>query len=531
MNRPGKNAIVLSGEDWLKGHGSSVDLTDGTFRYNEVKESVSDDSISAVNVWTDPGVLYPQPPSSEIYSYTTSDSDPRKTFIATCKGDFDIGATNFFVTNTGQIYSDYGSGLTLVATDVTANRTYLEGMTNMVIMNYNLYISSGGTNAEVIKIELNSYDGTYVSADYEWLTTTKGVAYQHSPQQPLLVYENNLWIGNMNVINRYNPITDTASYGTLSLNTDNIVTALGIDNNSGKMMIGVSLGYNGSGTRANQNKILIWDGINLKPTRAVNVEDIVTAIYNLAGVNYMLYGDNRLGYWNGSGITLLRKLRANRGISFGLSSRFISQWQGNLLVVDGNRILMYGSISNRPKAWYCIYVYRGNTPNNGGLRTITLITTKDTDNLFIATERFTNSSQYNTKMEILPMSLNKVSGFYADRGYAGELFFNKIDFGDKLVQIKGVKIFTKKPVANPIYSVTVAAFPSSGPSWAYTYDVGEYMSFSATELYGNPSSTNTFMFYPTGSGDPVFDEFFLYIQSSTYKLAITKIIIYYDIIE
>ena len=348
-----------------------------------------------------------------------------------------------FVKSDGSVYSDYGGSLTTILTDSTANRSYIEGLTQMVIVNYVLYISSGGNAAQVIRIPLNSYNGSYSSgADLSWLTTTKGVSYSHAPSQPLYVWENNLWIGNENKIHRYTPSSDTMSSSVLVLNSDNVITSIGSDSVANNLFVAISIGYNGNKSRSINNKIFIWDGINVKPSRASFVEGTVSAFYNVAGLTYILYGESGLGYWNGSGITLLRQLRILKGTNQPILNQYtITNWKNNLVVVDGNRILMYASIKNRPKAWYCVYVSLAN--NTDGFNYFNFVTTYDEDNLLIS-YNYLRSNTIRTRLLKLPMNVEEITNFYTDRGFTGKISLAPIDFKDNLVKVRAVKIIMNK---------------------------------------------------------------------------------------
>ena len=504
MSRPGKYNITLGAEDWLKGHASSRNLSDGTFYYNDVKESMSDDNIGAVNVWSDPGVLYPAPEATEWY-IPPSETSATPVFVATCKGDFNLGAVNFFVKSDGSVYSDLGGSLTTILTDSTANRNYIETLTQMVIVNYVLYISSGGGAAQVIKIPLNSYDGSYSSgADLSWLTTTKGVSYSHAPSQPLYVWENNLWIGNENKIHRYTPSSDTMSSSVLVLNNDNVITSIGSDSVANNLFVATSIGYNGNKSRSINNKIFIWDGINVKPSRAIFVEGTVSAFYNVAGLTYILYGESGLGYWNGSGITLLRQLRILKGTNQPILNQYtITNWKNNLVVVDGNRILMYASIKNRPKAWYCVYVSSAN--NTDGFNYFNFVTTYDEDNLLIS-YNYSRSNTIRTRLLKLPMNVEEITNFYTDRGFTGKISLAPIDFKDNLVKVRAVKIIMNKLIQLTPISIEMYAL-SNNIKQTYTYDYKEYQSYRSDDGIGNPVGTDTIIWRPDRDTDTAFDNF------------------------
>ena len=88
-----------------------------------------------------------------------------------------------------------------------------------------------------------------------------------------------------------------------------------------------------------------YDGIN--PTqllKKIEVEQRVTAFYNVGGTIYVIYGEN-LGMWNGNGIIFLRKLNTKISSTTSIDRSRLSNIGNILLIADGNNVLALKLIS------------------------------------------------------------------------------------------------------------------------------------------------------------------------------------------
>jgi len=131
------------------------------------------------------------------------------------------------------------------------------------------------------------------------------------------------------------------------------IVALGIDPNSGKMLITITEGDNINGDLSMLAKVLLYDGFSSKVIRAVIVDDMVTAVYPVGGIVFMTYGKN-LGYWNGSGINWLRKFK---NVTLTQNSLVYKHKMSNidktLYFVDGDELYAYGEVlPGKPKVFY-----------------------------------------------------------------------------------------------------------------------------------------------------------------------------------
>lgn len=322
----GKNELILDASDFVKGMSSGDDIADGGFS----------NSTDAVNLIANPGVLYAP-------ANVTDKSGTLAGNIIASSGDANVsGNSRYFLTDTGKFFTWDDSSLTLRQTD--AVKSYVTGTSDMVQFRLQTFASSATDITLLTGSDLATIDAV-------WWTTTKGkAALQTSQRHPLLVYENSLWIGDKSSLHKWDGTT--ASEAVLALSTEQSIVSLGIDAGSGRMLIGITEGTNYSNTKPHISKVLEWDGFSNKPLRAVIVEDAVNAFYNISGTTFVTYGQ-KMGYWNGSGITFLRKFKnvtlAGADLAY---KHHITNIGQTLYIVDGSKVLAWGEVLPGQKAFY-----------------------------------------------------------------------------------------------------------------------------------------------------------------------------------
>lgn len=320
----GKQVIEITANDLLDGMTSSPETTDGGFS----------PETNAVNILSSGkiGVLYQTP------AVTDSSTNLNGYIIATTTDpDSGIGINNYAVTTTGRFISIDSNGALTVRRTSAGAKTYSSEQTDVVVYRNELFATSTNdvTNATGANL-VSSFDESW------WDTTKAKSALSTGVPHPLLVFEDSLWIGDGNKLHKWDGTT--ASEAFLTLPTGQVIIALGVDPSSGKMLISVSEGPNGSDALPRVAKILVYDGFSNKPSRAIIVDEMVTVIYPVGGTVFMAYGVN-LGYWNGSGISFLRKLRGVTYSSTGSTTLVYKQRITNigrsLFVADGIDILVF----------------------------------------------------------------------------------------------------------------------------------------------------------------------------------------------
>jgi hypothetical protein len=275
----GKNVLEISAKDFLNGMTSSPETDDGGF-------SPETNHVNITSSQTALGILYPA-------GFKTDQSIADGQYIASCSDpDSGVGISKYLLTSSGKFYS-VSSSFTATLRQTTAGAvTYQSITSDMVVYRNGLYATSTtnitlGTGANLTAI------------DEDWWTTVAPKSGGGFPSalstgvpHPVLVYEDNLYIGDGQKLHRWDGANNVATEGYLTLNTGLVIQALSIDPGTGKMLISATEGANASGTIPRQTKIYVYDGTSNKPSRAVIVDDIVTSMYPLGGVVYMCYGQN-----------------------------------------------------------------------------------------------------------------------------------------------------------------------------------------------------------------------------------------------
>lgn len=327
----GKNQLVIDAKDWVRGISSSAEMTDGGFSPETV----------AVNLITPIGTIH------HPASLVDSDTDVRLTgqIIASC-GDMTAvsSSARIAVSSDGKAYRYNGTKLDAAGVSLTAAQTWETGFTDMVVFAGETYISS--------KASLTRWqnDNT-IDAGASWPYTfpSASTLYPH----PGLIYENNMYWGDKNLLLIQSTVGDAVSPTTvLTLSSDQIIMALGIDPNTGLMLISTSNVLNMSDTLSATNKLLWYDGNSAKPTKTATVEDMIISFETVGATVFVFYGNN-MGYLNGSGISFLRKLNNVSLSSTELPFKHKVTRIGNTLyVVDGLSILAFGEVGRGNRVFY-----------------------------------------------------------------------------------------------------------------------------------------------------------------------------------
>jgi len=344
----GKQYFEIGANDWLSGVTSGANTLDGGL--SNVTQQMN---ITAV-----PGALYPP---GAVVDASTNLSDE---IIASCEDPEYLGENRMLLDDSGNFYSYDGTILTKEDT-ASAAAMFTQGTTDMVpwfdsanisAPNFYATTSAGDTYREVVK-----WNGTSTLTE-DWWTSTLGqpALSSFTSWRPLLVYNNDLYVGDAEKLHRIDEDGLTVSNGILNFTASNIISALGIDQGSGKMLIATNAGSNYSGQNDNESEIMLYDGFSDKVTRAVPVDGLVTAFKSVGNTTYVFYG-NKLGVWTGSGISYLRTLNFDKGSSSTLIYPHRAMGIDNTLYwVDtlpggvNKQIMAYGETINNIRGFYPI---------------------------------------------------------------------------------------------------------------------------------------------------------------------------------
>lgn len=329
----GKYNIEIGFKEFLDGITSSPETEDGGF-------SPETSAVNITSSQTTLGVLYAP---ADVTDKSTSLNG--NIIAAVSDPDSGVGVNKYILTSTGRFISADSSSVLTVRRTSGGSKTYSFPNSDIAVYKNGLYATSSNditlaTGANLV----STFDETW------WTTTKTKSALTTGVRHPILVYEDSIWFGDGNLLHKWDGTTATS--GFLTLNTGVVIIALGVDPGTGKMLIAATEGANGSDTLPRQCKIYVWDGFSAKPSRAVIVDDMVTEIYPLGGITYMFYGQN-VGYWNGSGITFLRKLKSVTlsGTSLVYKHR-VTNIGKTLMIADGINVLCLEETLPGQKRWY-----------------------------------------------------------------------------------------------------------------------------------------------------------------------------------
>lgn len=343
----GTKETIIDALDFAKGMSSGINITDGGFS-NET---------NAVNLTYEPGVINGVPDPTDKSTNMSGNG------IAHCVSDGTGSYSNgFILTDNGTVLGvDVSQNLTASA---ALSGTYQVGTSDMT--NFypsgdasKIYITSTNDIARM-NIDLSAGDATW------WSVTLGKGALNTSVRHPVLQYLDYVYVGNGNVLVRIESSTSgTANH--LVLPQQNQIVALGIDPNTGRMLISTTQGPNYSGTVSATNKVFVYDGRSAQVDKELPVDAMITAFKSQGGISYLGVG-RKLGYWNGAGIGYLRTLK-NAGL---VSSQLIykhhfANIENIMYLIDGTQALAYGEVLPGKKVfWYAF----SNVTNSNNLDVI-----------------------------------------------------------------------------------------------------------------------------------------------------------------
>lgn len=334
----GKLILTIDNRNALKGMSQSPYSGEHGF---------SPDSVS-VNLLATPGVVSP------AAALTNKSTGVTGNLLAWTPGIAGSSINGFMVSDDGVVYSINTSQVVTASSALSG--TYQTGTTDMEQFIDRVYITST-TDVALIKTDLTSGNAVWWSSTESNGVLTAGV------RHPLQRFQDLLWIGDANSLHNIASSSST-NKGVLVLNADKEITALGVEPAGGLMLIATTQGANYSDTISSGNSVFTYDGFSATYTREYKVDGMVTAFKNVGGVTYVFYGGNKVGYWNGSGITFLRTLKNISFAGANLPYKHHSAGISNVLyIADGTQILAYGEVIQGSKVWW----YCGNNTVNSNI--------------------------------------------------------------------------------------------------------------------------------------------------------------------
>lgn len=357
-----------------------------------------------------------------------------------------LGNDNYILDDEGKFYTLSGASLTKRQTD--AVMVYQVGTSDMIKYRGNTLATSqtdvallGGDNL--------------TSIDHDWWSVTRGHgSLQTGYRHPLEIVEDILYIGDKNYIHTWD--NGTSVYQAMALPDGiNIITLR--KHPDGRHLIafcGITANY--SHTRSGGGKIYIIDTVNLEFIREIDTEAQVEGSRNVGGVVYVTYGD-KLGYFNGDGISWLRDLTAGSTTY----SHQLANAEDILLVRDGIYLLAYGDLG-QGKVWW-----RPHATQAGSYVNFTAVGYKGNGVVLVCYKNGTTAVETLEELNIRNVGINGI--FLSNHSLAGQN-----------IAIRRIEVDHTKTPASGINAFNLYVFNG----------VGDQLHFANTSYTDNPTSTS-----------------------------------------
>lgn len=408
----GKKIIVWDASDMAKGVSTSDSVSDAGF------STLTDQ----MNPTIEPGVCYIPAGATDKSTNATGD------MIASTEDSTGTYTKLFLSANSsqdGQFYSIDSTGTLTTRGSADTSHNYIQGRTDFIT-----YQSEGYATSDTTIIRWSAV-GSANTFDTAFYTFNDSFA-----PHPALVYEDNAFYGDGNRLLRQTAAGVVPTV-ILTLSTGSVITALGIDPGSGKMLIGIVNQYNVSDTINSQSRVGFYDGFSNKLIRSVLMDDMITAFPTSEGQQYIAYGRN-LGYWNGAGATWLRTLDLTFDNTTLAYKHHFTSIGPTLYVIQKRQILAHGPIiSNGPRVFYPIYYNYVNSNNLSNIAYIGTMSSTTSQGLSIG---FSTSKFYTFDVNSIATGASQT--IYSNRNPLSE-------FNDG-IWLRRVVIYWKNKVSNNV---------------------------------------------------------------------------------
>lgn len=332
----GKNIIKIDDSSFIQGMTSSDFSDDGGYS----------NASSYLNPFITPGIMYSIPALSGYSTGLTGN------IIASCEDPY-LGNNRYFLDDMGYYYTFNGSALTQKVQDNVNTYTSGFGTVDFIPYNGNFYNTTNngaGTSDDIVQ-----YNGN-VTVDKTWWSSTKSkTKLTGANRHPQVVFLSRLYTGNKNKLVLWDEPNSLAVDALFTLDSGDSITAMAVHPNANRMIIAVSKGQNYSNTISTSSYIGVYDGYSTQFDQKIYVDEQINGFYPVGGTVFVTYGQN-LGYFTGSGIKFLRKLKNVTLTGSSLDYKHHITNIGNILfVADGTQILAYGEIIQGQPSFHYIY--------------------------------------------------------------------------------------------------------------------------------------------------------------------------------
>lgn len=484
----GKKIIEWGPEDMMRGVSTSDEMSDGGF-------SPRTDQVQLIN---EAGVCYFPAPPTDKSTNATGD------MIASAEDQSGSYARLFVsadASQDGQFYSIDSSGTLTARGSEDTSHNYIAGRTDFIGYQGEAYATTDTTIVQWSGIGgANTFNTSFFTFNDSFAP------------HPALVFEDNAFYGDGNRLLR-----QTSAGGTpatiLTLPTGFVITALGIDPGSGKMLIGIVNQYNVSATINSQARVSFYDGFSPKVLRTVLMDDMVTAFPTTEGQLYIMYGRN-LGYWNGAGATFLRKLDITFDNAVLAYKHHFTSIGATLYMIQKRQILAHGPLqTNGSKVFYPVYYNYVNSNNLTNIAYIGTLASTTAQGISIAF----NSAKFYT------LDINSSADSGTVTLYSNVYHFDgsgdaSVNFG---VWVRRIVLYWKNQITN---NVDVGSIRFLNEQGQVVTSIGQSGLF---DLQNTTGAANAFTVIDIGGGRGcLFYEFQFNLIIDTFNAGIHRLVVY-----
>ena len=341
--------ITIGTKDWVKGVSTSDDIPDGGFS----------PAVKGQNLLSNLGTM------NQGTALTTIDANVVHEIYAASDDELGTTAVNllYFVgrdsaaATTGKFYKwdAIANEPTVALTDTSGGtRTYSSSISQMEYYNNEIFVTS---SVDVTRMTsgMAAFDSTQASW---WVTTESKTALNTGVAHPMIKFDKKLWIADKYSLHSWDGTTAVEDVLDLTAKESGVIMALAKDPTTGNMLIATS--PNTSDVTNHIGKIYSWDGFSPVPNTVATIRGYITALFVVNSTVYVFY-DDMVGFWNGSGVTPLRKLDIDRSTADYIFRSRVTSVGDTLLITEQNSILAYGPIiSGGKKVWHYPYTATNN---------------------------------------------------------------------------------------------------------------------------------------------------------------------------
>lgn len=324
-------SILVNKDNWQLGVSTSDRHTDGGF--STARKGHNLELHQA-------GLLLPQPVRTDLSSVVVSQ------IIAFTADPTFLGNDGYALDESGNYYTISGTTVTKRQTDST--RTFTYGTSNLKTYKGSLFATSTNNISKLDASNITTFDPTW------WTVTIGSTALNAAYRHCMEVVEDTLFISDNNMLHTYNGVAGV--YAAMSLPSYYNITNMILHTDGRHLIVFVAETVNYSHTRRARAKMYVIDTVNFEFEREIDIDAQVEGSINVGGVIYVTYGNN-LGFFNGDGITFLRRLETSPTYSHSMANK-----EGVLLVREVNAVLAYGNLGGKGNVfWYPYQTVAANT--------------------------------------------------------------------------------------------------------------------------------------------------------------------------